>query len=242
MWEEEIFSSFLAISADLHRTLPRLGLINSRPAGDSSQADTAAAAAAAEAASEAATTTTAAVPAAAAVSGPSCKETPHQDTAESAAAAPPPPETAASAALEGIATDSSSRNSSSSNSSSGQGEPVDAGAADGPRSAVEGPRAPTTPGAGVPPGPPPGPASRRSARLGGPGAPRDSQAVAPVPFGVAGGEKMETFLQTVLEAYVMLRPDLGYVQGMAFLAATLLLYMDEYSAFVCFANLMVGCV
>ena len=50
---------------------------------------------------------------------------------------------------------------------------------------------------------------------------------------------MELFLQTLLEVFVMLRPDLGYVQGMAFIAATLLLYMDEYSAFVCFANLMV---
>ena len=47
-------------------------------------------------------------------------------------------------------------------------------------------------------------------------------------------------LQDVLEAYVCYRPDVGYVQGMSYLAAILLLYMDDFTAFQCFANLLSG--
>ena len=37
----------------------------------------------------------------------------------------------------------------------------------------------------------------------------------------------------------MYRPDIGYVQGMSYVAATLLLFMDnEYQSFVTFCNLM----
>ena len=37
----------------------------------------------------------------------------------------------------------------------------------------------------------------------------------------------------------MFRPDIGYVQGMSYVAATLLLYMgDEFQSFVTFCNLM----
>jgi len=43
-------------------------------------------------------------------------------------------------------------------------------------------------------------------------------------------------LATVLEAYVCYRPDVGYVQGMSYIAAVLLLNLDEYHAFTCFAN------
>ncbi|KEP63137.1 UNVERIFIED_CONTAM: TBC domain-containing protein [Hammondia hammondi] len=39
-------------------------------------------------------------------------------------------------------------------------------------------------------------------------------------------------------AYAVFRPDVGYVQGMAYLAGAFLLYMDEYSAFVCLSNLL----
>ena len=42
----------------------------------------------------------------------------------------------------------------------------------------------------------------------------------------------------VLGAYTMFRPDVGYVQGMSFIVAVLLLYLDEYKAFVVFANLI----
>jgi len=45
-------------------------------------------------------------------------------------------------------------------------------------------------------------------------------------------------LASVLEAYVCYRPDVGYVQGMSYIAAVLLLNMDEYHAFTCFANLL----
>ncbi|PHJ17716.1 tbc domain-containing protein [Cystoisospora suis] len=66
----------------------------------------------------------------------------------------------------------------------------------------------------------------------------DSQAVQPLPFGVPASHMMYEYLRCVLEAYVMFRPDIGYVQGMAYIAATLLLYMDEYSTFVCLSNLL----
>jgi len=45
-------------------------------------------------------------------------------------------------------------------------------------------------------------------------------------------------LQRILEAFTMLRPDIGYVQGMSYIAATLLLYMDELSAFITFSNMI----
>jgi hypothetical protein len=48
----------------------------------------------------------------------------------------------------------------------------------------------------------------------------------------------QTLLQ-VLGAYVFsYRPDVGYVQGMSFLAGQLLLHMDAPAAFTCFANLL----
>ncbi|KNC80283.1 hypothetical protein SARC_07348 [Sphaeroforma arctica JP610] len=45
-------------------------------------------------------------------------------------------------------------------------------------------------------------------------------------------------LRRLLETYVCYRPDVGYVQGMSFLACMLLLNMDEADAFVCFTNLL----
>ncbi|XP_018007619.1 uncharacterized protein LOC108665381 [Hyalella azteca] len=45
-------------------------------------------------------------------------------------------------------------------------------------------------------------------------------------------------LDRVLQSYVRCRPDIGYVQGMSFLAATLLLNMPESDAFIAFANLL----
>ncbi|EFA86266.1 RabGAP/TBC domain-containing protein [Heterostelium album PN500] len=45
-------------------------------------------------------------------------------------------------------------------------------------------------------------------------------------------------LQRILKGYVNLSPTLGYVQGMSYLAAMLLLHMDEYQSFVCFCNLL----
>lgn len=45
-------------------------------------------------------------------------------------------------------------------------------------------------------------------------------------------------LHSLLAAYVCYRPDVGYVQGMSFIAAILILNMDEVKAFMCFANLL----
>eukprot|EP00696_Hemimastix_kukwesjijk_P009318 gnl/Hemi2/21812_TR7284_c0_g1_i1.p1 gnl/Hemi2/21812_TR7284_c0_g1~~gnl/Hemi2/21812_TR7284_c0_g1_i1.p1 ORF type:complete len:383 (-),score=68.12 gnl/Hemi2/21812_TR7284_c0_g1_i1:80-1228(-) len=51
------------------------------------------------------------------------------------------------------------------------------------------------------------------------------------------GEPRHDALATVLRAFVLYQPDVGYLSGMSFVAGTLLLFMDTYSAFVCFANL-----
>ncbi len=45
-------------------------------------------------------------------------------------------------------------------------------------------------------------------------------------------------LRNVLEAYTLYRPDVGYVQGMSYIAALLLLYMDAEDAFVALCNLL----
>lgn len=52
-----------------------------------------------------------------------------------------------------------------------------------------------------------------------------------------GGPYSE-MLHTLLAAYVCYRPDVGYVQGMSFLAAILILNMEHFDAFVSFANLL----
>lgn len=46
-------------------------------------------------------------------------------------------------------------------------------------------------------------------------------------------------LQRILQAFTMYRPDIGYVQGMSYVAAMLLMYMkDPFMSFVTFCNLM----
>lgn len=45
-------------------------------------------------------------------------------------------------------------------------------------------------------------------------------------------------LRQVLEAYVCYRPDVGYVQGMSYLASMFLLFLDPFDAFVCLANVL----
>ncbi|XP_039755965.1 TBC1 domain family member 12-like isoform X2 [Pararge aegeria] len=47
-------------------------------------------------------------------------------------------------------------------------------------------------------------------------------------------------LHELLAAYVCYRPDVGYIQGMSFIAAVLILNMEAPQAFVCFANLLDG--
>lgn len=45
-------------------------------------------------------------------------------------------------------------------------------------------------------------------------------------------------LRMVLERFCFWRPDLGYVQGMSYLAGNLLLYLDPFDSFVCLCNLL----
>uniref|UniRef100_A0A8C1C255 TBC1 domain family member 14 n=1 Tax=Cyprinus carpio carpio TaxID=630221 RepID=A0A8C1C255_CYPCA len=45
-------------------------------------------------------------------------------------------------------------------------------------------------------------------------------------------------LHSILGAYTCYRPDVGYVQGMSFIAAVLILNMDIADAFIAFANLL----
>eukprot|EP00472_Partenskyella_glossopodia_P013023 CAMPEP_0197523654 /NCGR_PEP_ID=MMETSP1318-20131121/8539_1 /TAXON_ID=552666 /ORGANISM="Partenskyella glossopodia, Strain RCC365" /LENGTH=493 /DNA_ID=CAMNT_0043076413 /DNA_START=8 /DNA_END=1489 /DNA_ORIENTATION=- len=49
---------------------------------------------------------------------------------------------------------------------------------------------------------------------------------------------LHTPLLEVLQSYVCYRPDVGYVQGMSYLAAILLLNMSTLDAFQCLANLL----
>lgn len=52
------------------------------------------------------------------------------------------------------------------------------------------------------------------------------------------GGPYHDLLHQLLGAYVCYRPDVGYIQGMSFIAAVLLLYTDGVDAFTCFANLL----
>jgi len=45
-------------------------------------------------------------------------------------------------------------------------------------------------------------------------------------------------VKKVLESYACYNPDIGYVQGMSYLACTFLLYMNPYETFICLANIM----
>jgi Rab-GTPase-TBC domain len=55
----------------------------------------------------------------------------------------------------------------------------------------------------------------------------------------ADGSEYEDSLREILEAFMYLRPDIGYSQGMSFLAAVLLLYIEDASeAFTCFVNML----
>jgi hypothetical protein len=47
-------------------------------------------------------------------------------------------------------------------------------------------------------------------------------------------------LQEILRIFVVARPDIGYVQGLSYVAGTLLLEMDKLQAFVCFMNIILS--
>ena len=55
---------------------------------------------------------------------------------------------------------------------------------------------------------------------------------------VMQGGPYNQMLHDVLGAYACYRPDVGYVQGMSFLAGVLLLNMEASDAFICLANLL----
>ncbi|TRY59916.1 hypothetical protein DNTS_013440 [Danionella cerebrum] len=52
------------------------------------------------------------------------------------------------------------------------------------------------------------------------------------------GGPYHDLLHSVLGAYTCYRPDVGYVQGMSFIAAVLILNLEESEAFIAFANLL----
>ncbi|KAJ8683387.1 hypothetical protein QAD02_019179 [Eretmocerus hayati] len=52
------------------------------------------------------------------------------------------------------------------------------------------------------------------------------------------GGPLSDSLQSLLAAYSVYRPDIGYVQGMSFIGAVLALNMEALDAFSCFANLL----
>ena len=57
---------------------------------------------------------------------------------------------------------------------------------------------------------------------------------------IGGGSQWSLDLRVVLEAFACHRPDMGYVQGMSYVAAMLLLHIpDRYMVFQCLANLLV---
>lgn len=52
--------------------------------------------------------------------------------------------------------------------------------------------------------------------------------------------QMSIDLKEILSAFVACRPDIGYVQGLSYLAGMLLLYMDKYQSFVCLMNMVLN--
>ena len=47
-------------------------------------------------------------------------------------------------------------------------------------------------------------------------------------------------LREILRVFVVSRPDIGYVQGLSFIAGTLLLQMDKFQSFVCLMNIILN--
>lgn len=57
-------------------------------------------------------------------------------------------------------------------------------------------------------------------------------------FFAEGGGPFRAALQEILESYALLRPGLGYVQGMSHVAAMLLLHLERDAAFQAFCNVL----
>lgn len=52
--------------------------------------------------------------------------------------------------------------------------------------------------------------------------------------------QMSTDLKEILQAFVVSRPDVGYIQGLSYVAGMLLLYMDKYQSFVALMNIILN--
>ncbi|CEM11165.1 unnamed protein product [Vitrella brassicaformis CCMP3155] len=220
-YESEILSSFEMIGMDLNRTLPRLGVFRKQ-----SQTDT-------DAAEAAGSTPTPEPPDDQGAGDGSMTITVQQDESDSASPSSlspsddPSPHSAASPAA-------SSQSREQQGARGRRGRMRNRGVARVGEHGVEMTEMDTRGDEERDKVRPPERAKRVGVAYGDPGHP----GVQPLPFAVPHDGVLHEHLRTVLETYVLWRPDLGYVQGMAYLAAMLLLHMDEYSAFVCFANLM----
>lgn len=51
---------------------------------------------------------------------------------------------------------------------------------------------------------------------------------------------MNEDLKEILMAFVACRPDIGYIQGLSFIAGMLRMQMDKFNAFTCFINLIIS--
>jgi len=54
------------------------------------------------------------------------------------------------------------------------------------------------------------------------------------------GNPMTDDLREILQAFVTSRPDIGYVQGLSYIAGMLLFYMDKFQAFVALMNIVLN--
>ncbi|CAD8060844.1 unnamed protein product [Paramecium sonneborni] len=52
------------------------------------------------------------------------------------------------------------------------------------------------------------------------------------------GGPLSGSLQSILETFCMYRPDIGYIQGMTYIASILLTYLDDYNTFIIFSSLI----
>ena len=55
-----------------------------------------------------------------------------------------------------------------------------------------------------------------------------------------GGSPMAQDLREILRVFVISRPDIGYIQGLSFIAGILLLNMDKFKAFISLMNLILN--
>lgn len=52
--------------------------------------------------------------------------------------------------------------------------------------------------------------------------------------------QMSQELKEIIQAFVVSRPDIGYVQGITYIGGMLLLYMDKFQSFVALMNIILN--